>query len=150
MTRSAGKLDEYKTYWRLAVKGETIEAERWLKRYEVQMSIWDDVPMVFPGFYRSKKGIPIAFWLELDDAGEIFVVMQTGRYKAQVEADLTTHGHISFVMTWMRCRHFAVTEKAYRYAVANYDEATGTYPWADRRLKEPVKRKDLRHSPSVF
>lgn len=157
MTLRADRMSEYLTFWKLAVRGRMAEAEAWRLANERTLSLWDDIAMPFPGFYRSKKDIPIAFWLEAprDAAGEIigesFLVMQNGRGRAKVEKDLQVHGHYEFWMTWERCRHDAVTEAAYRYAVANFDEATGVYPWADRQAKAPPPaRADLRNSPSIF
>ncbi len=158
MTLRAPRFAQYNTFWLLAVEGRTAEAEAWRKRNEQSLSLWDDIPMVFPGFYRTKKGaVPIAFWLEapLDAAGDVmgapYLVMKNGTGRAKIEKDLQVHGHYEFWMTWERCRQDAVTEAAYRYAVEHYDAATGTFPWADRRLKEPPPpRRDLRNSPSVF
>lgn len=147
--------DIYLTYWRLAVRGRMREAEAWRLANQWPLSIFEDMPMCFSGYYRTKKNVPVAFWLhfEVDDAGELLgppeLVLWTGRGKPQREKDLT-HGNISFAMTWERCRHDAVTEAAYRYAVEHYDSETG-YPWADRPPKPPEReRPDLRDSPPIF
>lgn len=154
MIRQPYDAEFYWTYWRLALADPT-EALHWLKANE-QQSLWDNHPMVFPGFYRNKDREPVAFWLvdTIDDAGDVidqpYLVMKSGIWKP-VTAYTAVHHEVSFFMTWAKCYRDPVSEEAYRWALQSYKERS-VYEWADTPPPPPPKPApvDLAKAPSIF
>lgn len=164
--REPSDLIPYYEYWELAQK-DRAQAEHWYLAHCQSLSFWDDVPMMFPGFYRYQykgnsskmqhvKGqyIPVAIWIEQqkNDEGELIadevVLVKSGVFPAfHADTDSNYLGEIGLLMAWEQCRKSPVTKEMYDYAIGTYMRESA-YRWFDDKAPvakpAPIEIKDAR------
>lgn len=171
--RQPSDLALYYTYWNLALENLG-KADAWRIENEQRLSMWeDDLPMVFPGFYRAVftgnshklrhlkgQNLPIAIWIEqqISPEGELLadevVMLKTAHWKP-IHPLLTDNilGGISLLLAWEKCRLSPVTKEMYDFAMQAY-ALDGIYRWFDTTQPKAVDEIpapiELRDAPSLF
>lgn len=171
--RKPSDLNLYYTFWHKALVNIT-EADKWRVEHERALSFWDDIPMIFPGFYRYKftgrseeqKGLkgqflPVSIWIEQQinpENGELLndeeLIMKVGHWKPDYAAQAHNMlGEVKLLMTWEKCRLHPVTQEMYDFAMNSYAR-TSAFVWYDTKptAPEPVKPEpvELREARSLF
>lgn len=169
--RTPSDLSLYYTYWYKALVNLT-EADAWRLENERRLSFWDDLPMIFPGFYRYQftgrsekmKGLkgqflPVSIWIEQqisEATGELLndeeLIMKTGHWDPDHAARAgNMMGEVKLLMTWEKCRLHPVTEEMYNFAMDSFAR-TSAFVWYDTKpgpeapaqKPEPVELREVR------
>lgn len=169
--RKPSDLTLYYTFWNMALVNKA-QAEVWRLENQSQLSFWDGVDMIFPGFYRFKfngqshqnrhlKGqfLPVAIWIEqqIDANGELLndeeLLLKVGTWKPDHAAAADNMlGEIQLLMTWEKCRLHPVSKEMYDFAMTSYARES-RYLWFDTpevKADAPPERTELADAKSLF
>lgn len=136
---------------------ESLEgALAWYDVHGPEWSFWDDLPCVFPGFYRAKSAnwkqrgmngpfFGVAIWLEkpVDEEGnQIADSFFRGLFGRAEQREYCDDEH-DLVRVFHKCKRHPVSEEAYRHYMAH-----GV--WADDPIKQERRLIDAKTAPMPF